>query len=248
MASTTAGYGSVENTKETVDEILTLKAPPPGGYIDLFCVTGMSGPLLEVSQGFLAEDIQAYGFLGTASDPAKGVGGGAILMGHGLTSTTDPPKIVLTDSAIGYGVLYIKQLDGSTAADIDLGNLTAHGNLYPDISPTWNGTAWVNGRALGSTSQFWNYIDCAYYFAKDTSFIAFDSLDDLSLVRNYKTKHIGERSIIDLESLPHLKADDPTHSNSVDMSKTASFLLGCIKALINRVDSVENQLKANKSQ
>jgi hypothetical protein len=92
---------------------------------------------------------------------------------------------------------------------------------------------------LGGTSVFWNYIDCAYYYAKYTTFIQFDALDDLALVKNYRTKTVGEREVIDFESLPMLKPDYPEKQDSVDMSKLQSFLLGCLKALVLRVEEIE---------
>jgi hypothetical protein len=123
-----------------------------------------------------------------------------------------------------------------------VGTLIAQSSVSPDLSPTWNGSEWVNGRSLGSASQFWNYIDCAYYFAKHTAFIAFDSLDDLGLVKNYKTKQEDNLSLIDFDSLPHLKSDDPRRVDSIDIGKTAGFMLGCIKALTQRIEAIENQL------
>ena len=90
-----------------VGDILTVEAPqgssPP--YIDIqgqyIQIQGMLGTVLQVSLGLLAEDIEAYGFLGSQSDPAKGTGGGAILMGHGFTSSTAEPQLNLTDTVGG---------------------------------------------------------------------------------------------------------------------------------------------------
>ncbi len=125
--------------------------------------------------------------------------------------------------------------------------LQIDGNVCPDVSPSWNGSGWVNGRGLGTTTQFWKFIDCAYYFAKDLTFISFDTLDDLSLVKNYKTKQAGARTVVDLESLPCLKPDDSARADRVDISKTASFLLGCVKALVLRVEALESQLKQKQA-
>jgi hypothetical protein len=221
-------------------------------------------PLLAVNTGMVVQkDITCGGFVGSNQ--------GELWLGHGRLSKTDPPKIVLMHTDAGkYGQSYdtLKLRKGDhpqliNPAHLDLGNLTASGNITaagnitaltftatgsvnPDVAPTWDGSSWVNGKALGSTTKFWNYIDCAYYFAKYMSFVSFDSMDDLGIVKNYKTKQVGEREVIDFESLPHLKPDDPEHTDSVDMGKTAGFMLGCIKALVQRVEALEKQLEKKK--
>ncbi len=55
-------------------------------------------PLLLVQYGLQADDIQAYGLLASNTNPAADIGGGAILIGHGLTNIWDPPRITLTDT------------------------------------------------------------------------------------------------------------------------------------------------------
>lgn len=90
-------------------------------------------PFLATDFGLWVEkDIETYGALMTTSDPAKGVGGGAILIGHGLDGANDPPHIQLTDYAINsdFGTLYIYKLDSNwnrLHGDLDIGDLTAHG-------------------------------------------------------------------------------------------------------------------------
>jgi len=53
-------------------------------------------------------------------------GGGAIQIGHGLSSTTDPPKIVLSSSELGFDKLYIHDLNGVLAGiavkDVQIGD------------------------------------------------------------------------------------------------------------------------------
>jgi hypothetical protein len=119
---------------------LTIKASNGSDYLDLETIMVGSNPILQISQGVKGmKDINAYGFLGTSSDPAKGYGGGAILMGHGLTGSTDPPKISLTDSGSGYDTLYLRKVNGTTPAHFDVGNLTGHGDVNIDkTTPTIN--------------------------------------------------------------------------------------------------------------
>jgi hypothetical protein len=59
---------------------------------------------------------------GTSSVDSSTHGGGAILMGHGLGGASDPPKIVLMDSAQGYDTLHLKKTDGLPAT-LNLGKL-----------------------------------------------------------------------------------------------------------------------------
>jgi hypothetical protein len=49
----------------------------------------------------MLNDVECYGFFGSSSDPLKGTGGGALMIGHGFTSPTDYPKINLTDTIGG---------------------------------------------------------------------------------------------------------------------------------------------------
>ncbi len=65
------------------------------------------GPLIAIDRGlFVEKDIQTYGALFTSSDPVKGTGGGAVLIGHGFYGNPSfPPCIVVTDS--GFDTLYL---------------------------------------------------------------------------------------------------------------------------------------------
>jgi len=88
-------------------------------------------PFLATDFGLWVEkDIETYGALMTTSDPAKGVGGGAILIGHGLDGPNDPPHIQLTDYAVNsdFGILRIYKLNSSWSrepGDLDIGSLIA---------------------------------------------------------------------------------------------------------------------------
>jgi hypothetical protein len=81
-------------------------------------------PLLATDQGLIVKkDIAAGGFLSANQ--------GVLLLGHGLNSADEDPKIILMHSN-GFGTkdtLYLKQFGGSVAAHLDLGNLSVHGHL-----------------------------------------------------------------------------------------------------------------------
>jgi len=86
--------------------------------------------LVEVSNGiFCRKDVSAYGgALFTAGDPNvdNGCGGGAVLMGHAFERTDDPPRICLTDFALGerYRTLYITAGESKyVGADAVLANM-----------------------------------------------------------------------------------------------------------------------------
>jgi hypothetical protein len=58
-------------------------------------------PALATDKAFFVEkDFQTFGFVGTTSDPQKGYGGGAILMGTGFTGNSCPPFFSLTGTML----------------------------------------------------------------------------------------------------------------------------------------------------
>jgi hypothetical protein len=82
---------------------------------------------------------------------------------------------------------------------------------------------------------------CPHYYA--------DTLDDLALVKQYTAKTITEnnieKSIIDPASMSFLQA--VSNPDYFDLAKTNGFILGCVRALVNRVEALENQLKTQQS-
>lgn len=77
--------------------------------------TGYS-PLLATDQGFVVKkDIATGGFISTNQ--------GEIWIGHGRASSTDKPKIIMMHSGNGYGTLYLRMADATTAANLNLGKL-----------------------------------------------------------------------------------------------------------------------------
>jgi hypothetical protein len=78
---------------------------PYTGRANLFCTTisfidrstPIDDPVLATDKAFFVEkDFQTFGFVGTSSDPQKGAGGGAIMMGQGFTGKYCPPMFILT--------------------------------------------------------------------------------------------------------------------------------------------------------
>jgi hypothetical protein len=110
----------------------------------------------------------------------------------------------------------------------------------------------ANVYGLGSGGSYWSGVVTNTIYRRYES--SFDALDDLALVKQYKTKTISEngveKDVIDPESLPHLKGDpteaDAKLANFWDESKVSGFLLGCTKALVQRVESLEAQLEEGK--
>lgn len=86
------------------------------------------------------------------------------------------------------------------------------------------------------------------------SLASFDALDDLALAKSYKTKTIiydkVEQEVIDPECLPFLKAEktDQNDETFFDAGKVNGFLLGCIKRLIEEVDTLKTRISGIENQ
>jgi hypothetical protein len=88
----------------------------------------------------------------------------------------------------------------------------------------------------------------ANYLKYRTSCTQFDALDDLALVKNYKSRKEDlngtEIDVIDMEkSFPFLVDD----KGFKDPAQIAGFLLGCVKQLVLRVEAVEARLRDVKA-
>lgn len=98
----------------------------------------------------------------------------------------------------------------------------------------------------GLDSAYWNCV-WANYLKYHTSCTAFDSLDDLALIKNYKVKKMlkdgVETDVIDEDSLGFLRDVKGFHS----MDRDVGFLLGCVKQLVHRVETLEKQVKEAKA-
>jgi hypothetical protein len=109
-----------------------------------------------------------------------------------------------------------------------------NGNIMPQTANVGN---------IGSNTLYWGSIWGNYVRYKNLS--SFDALDDLALAKNYKIKTITEegvqKEVVDHESLPFLKAEG--EEPFFDLGKTNGFLLGCIKALVLRVEKLEAEVK-----
>jgi hypothetical protein len=187
-----------------------------------------------------------------------------------------------------FDTLYISQFNtGSqyspeTPGHLDLGNLTAHGEVYigdsiaedkcltvgfnkndkisymqiygdspyTGLSIANGGTVYVghgiypstnDDQSCGNTNYHWDYVYCNH-LRYDIDYSSFDALDDLQLVKNYKIRTVTEDGVelqvIDKSSLQHLLDKDGFYSSEA----TNGFLLGCIKALVNRIETLEKHL------
>ncbi len=108
-------------------------------------------PLLATDQGLVVKkDISAGGMLASNQ--------GILGLGSGFTSADEPPKIWLTHTQeLGnQDTLYLKQLNLTTPAHLDLGNLTSHGVITlsaenGNIAMPYAG--WIQFGNLTSTSS-----------------------------------------------------------------------------------------------
>lgn len=137
-------------------------------------------PILATDHGLWVEkDIQTYGALFTTTDPIKLArgegGGGAILMGHGFSGPTDPPKIILTDSS--YPTLHLRKSD-STPADMNLATITAH-NVNPSDPDTYG---------CGGGSNYWlGVVTNTLYYKNVVYFGCAKELSDQVVDRKFET-------------------------------------------------------------
>jgi hypothetical protein len=110
----------------------------------------------------------------------------------------------------------------------------AFGDLFPETSDTG---------AVGTTSKYWNCIagNSVWYKALGQ----FDALDDLALIRrirgNGKTDERG-MPLTDLGSLP----PECTENDLVNAGALTGLLIGAVKQLAAKVESLEKQLKKLK--
>jgi len=132
----------------------------------------LTGPT-SVASGSAMTVVNGTG-AGTSSGASSVYGGGAIMIGHGLTGSTDPAKIILMDSAQGYDTLFLKKRDG-TAAKLNVGKLEIQStnNVFA-ITAGDNG---VNqdtyivpqnpsqgGLGLGTSTYPFKWVDATYVF------------------------------------------------------------------------------------
>jgi hypothetical protein len=109
-----------------------------------------------------------------------------------------------------------------------------------NIFPSGNNSGNVGGNGSG-TNFYWGAV-YANYLQYHTSHNAFDALDDLSLVKNYKLKTVKtkgvDQEIIDDASLPFLKNEE----GFFEASRSVGFLLGCAKFSALKQDELEQRI------
>jgi hypothetical protein len=105
------------------------------------------------------------------------------------------------------------------------------GGIFPDV----NGT-----QDCGSVNYHWLTVR-ADYIRWDIDHDIFDSLDDLGIVKNYKSKTVSRRQkngevikvdVIDKQSFPMLLDEDGFYAQE----KVGGFLFGCAKSLAKKQD------------
>lgn len=200
--------------------------------------TGITAKVLKTS-----EDQQQRLFLGrySASFPWSYIAPSSNSLGFKWNNAAITAEIMtLTNN--GLLTLTALTVGGTTTLN---GN-TIHGG---GIASNFNPSA-ANTYGIGSGSHYWAGVVCQTIYRRYES--SFDALDDLGLIKQYKTKTIIkdgiEQEVIDIESLPHLRADakpdDPELVNFWDENKVSGFMMGCIKALVLRTEKLEEQLKS----
>ncbi|GEM_PF-3367870 len=134
------------NNNDMKVNLMAIVSDAGGSWID---------PLLAVDRGLVVQkDIAAGGFVSSNQ--------GEFWIGHGRYDKTDVPKIVLmhVDSNIygqSYDTLYLRKADTqllTNPAHLDLGNLTAHGNVLinGDTQISHPGTVYFNVNSTNNSN------------------------------------------------------------------------------------------------
>jgi hypothetical protein len=143
------------------------------------------------------------------------------------------------NSSGGLGTLDVSSLF------VDYLNAASQGGiiyLYSSINPTS-----ANVYNLGNSGAYYGSI-WANYLKYHTEHSAFDSLDDLALVKAYTTKIVTKKNPITLQEYTE-KVIDPVsisflqdENGFYDPSRSIGFVLGCSKALAKKDDEQDDTL------
>jgi hypothetical protein len=143
------------------------------------------------------------------------------------------------NSSGGLGTLDVSSLF------VDYLNAASQGGtiyLYSSINP-----ASANVYNLGSSGAYYGSI-WANYLKYHTEHSAFDSMDDLALVKGYTTKIVTKQNPITMQEYTE-KVIDPVsisflqdENGFYDPSRNIGFLLGCSKALAKKEDEQDDTL------
>ena len=109
-------------------------------------------------------------------------------------------------------------------------NGTSNAHLCPE-------SGLVNSAQVGTSTNYWGKMYANTYYGKSTSITSFDRYDDLSYIRNMRTKTVEGRDIFDVGDLPP-EIKDPS-GQFVDNSALTGYMLGCIKALAEEVERLK---------
>jgi hypothetical protein len=217
--------------------------------------TGNSyNPFIATDEGFFVEkDFQTYGAVFTQSDPSKGTGGGAVLIGHGFYGSTGfPPCIVLPDE--GYNTLHLlTNVNNMTRADLSLGTLDAQANVKIGIFSNTDD----RGPLYASSSGYIGYPQSTIRVKENIQ-----DLNDCSWLynlrpvtftwKNREHAHEGTRLGLIAEEVNEqcsqlIWLDGEGKPEGIHYEWLGIPLLVEVKKLSKRVDALETQLTPNSS-
>jgi hypothetical protein len=163
-----------------------------------------------------------------------------------IDPTSHLPKWT-SQGALNVSQINTDHINSSTGGDVYIfKNLRLYYSSY-NFFPYANNDGNLGGNGAG-TNYYWGSV-WANYLKYHTSNTAFDSLDDLALVKNYKTKtetitntvtkESVDVEVVDIEnSLPHLLDEDGFR----DPARDVGFLLGCAKFSALKIDELEAKI------
>ncbi|MCW4024936.1 MAG: hypothetical protein NWF01_07880 [Candidatus Bathyarchaeota archaeon] len=106
----------------------------------------------------------------------------------------------------------------------------------------------TNTYVLGHGGAYWNAVVAYTVYCHSVS-QSLDALDDRRIIQNYKTKKAThpatneELDIIDLDSIPEIKADSEDLADFIDFGKAMRLSLGAIKMIGSEMDSFDARLR-----
>ena len=208
-------------------------------------------PMIAMDRGLWVEkDIQAYGALMTNSDPVKGTGGGAVVIGHGFYgSASYPPCIWLSDSSFdtlhiysnvenqthGHLALSCLTTDGIVTIGT-LANTTYRGPLYSTVG----GIIGYNQSTIRVKRNVQDLPDCSWIY--NLRPVTFDWIDQMRAKAD--GSQIGLIAEEVNEQCPQIVfLDNEGKPEGVHYEWLGIPLLVEVKKLRQRVETLENQLK-----
>ncbi len=142
----------------------------------------------------------------------------------------------ITPSSVTITGQYLYLHDSNNTIKADGTAITFNGTSNAHLCPA---SGLINSAQVGTSTNYWGKMYANTYYGKSTSISSFDRYDDLAYIKKMQTKIVDGKEIFDVDDLPPEVKDESGHF--VDNSALTGYMLGCIKALAEKVDKLENK-------